>query len=339
VDLKNPFIPAEALEEATHKRPRYNKNVERFLAKHESKLRRFASLEYGRDFVYALHGTKMSITKEDKTVVPVWQLIQDNGLLPSTDASACGAGIYCAKSMGLCSNSSRGEAQYPNGKPEFTTIQYGSDMKKPDITCAIVVLVMNPRRCDKPVEKDSRTQCYDWILPQAEDALIIDMLEMNPKNLAEIMLKYDNSELAKSTEVKKVICPDGAQKTHQNILQDIRAGLSSLTLGLISSSKPKRKRRRSAKSQALFMLRDLAEAERYEPLADAVSDFDQKFNMFEMRARAERRQQNRRRTVAKIVSLYQADKKYADLNGRQLKRRIQQDHRTQWLRTDLSVWA
>merc|ERR1711904_662656 len=147
------------------------------------------------------------------------------------------------------------------------------------------------------------------------------------------------SELAKSTEVKKVICPDGSQKTHQDVLQGIRAGISSLTLGLISSSKPKRKRRRSAKSQALFMLRDLAEAERYEPLADAVSDFDQKFNMFEMRARAERRQQNRRRTVAKIVSLYQADKKYADLNGRQLKRRIQQDHRTQWVRTDLSVWA
>merc|ERR1712072_1239493 len=109
------------------------------------------------------------------------------------------------------------------------------------------------------------------------------------------------------------------------ILAGIRAGLSGLTLNLTGPSKRKRKKRvRSAKSQALFMLRDLAEAERYEPLADAVTDFDQKFNMFEMRARAERRQLNRRRTAAKILSLYQADKKYAGLNGRQLKRRIQQ---------------
>merc|ERR1712072_1336167 len=124
--------------------------------------------------------------------------------------------------MGLCSNSSRGEKPYPNGKPEFTTIQYGSNMKKSDITCAVVVLVMNPGKWNKPVEKESKTQCYDWILPQAEDTLIIDMLEMNPKNLAEIMLKYDDSELAKMTDVKKVICPDGAQKTHQNMLAAIR---------------------------------------------------------------------------------------------------------------------
>merc|ERR1712096_242409 len=157
------------------------------------------------------------------------------------------------------------------------------------------------------------------------------MGEMDPKNLAEIMLHYDTSELAKTTEVKKVICPDdGAQKSHQSILLSIR--------GMLGGKRRKKQRKRSAKTESMFMLKDLEKDERY--LVDGVTDFEKKINMFERRVREQKRQQNRRRTVAKILALYQADKKYADLSGRKLKLKIQQDQskHAKWLQTDLSVW-
>lgn len=207
-----PFIPADVLREAKHVTPQYNDRVSKFFQKHGDVSNR--KLVYGKDYVFALHGTKEEVETEAGKVIRVWDLITKGGLRQTGDKGACGPGIYLTKHAGICTNS--------GGNAEFTTVQYGTNGTKDKETCRIViVLVMNPKE-RKAITTEDKRDCSDWLVSPEEDTLILKLLRADPIPMAKLLLKYDKSEIARKTRMKQNLCPDAADKNILNLREMLK---------------------------------------------------------------------------------------------------------------------
>jgi len=212
-ETRVPLIGSQSLTEqaiAETLEPDYCGQAGIFMRKH--KYKNFSNLQYGKDFVYALHATDEG----------GYHGIKQTGLRESTGAGVmCQDGIYLTKHTGICKNAL---SEGTGSLSEYTTLRYGSNTGASPFCYFALVLVMNPKvstyapdsscvwrfvhSCYQAVTKAEQRQCTEWLVAPKSNALVLKLFKVDTKQMAKGLFASETKRYKmKQTPMHKTLSP------------------------------------------------------------------------------------------------------------------------------------
>merc|ERR1711900_94140 len=182
--------------------PKYCPHTGTFMSKHGHKS--FSNLQYGEDFVYALHATD----KQGKAGIIKTGLRESVG-----DTAMCQEGVYLAKHTGICKNIYTG-----NNSSEYTTLKYGSKTGANSSCYFALVLVMNPRKYQAVTKSDHR-ELSEWLVVPKADVLVLKLYQIDTKIMKNKLFEIETKKyLMRKTAMHKKYAPNKLKRVHLGLL-------------------------------------------------------------------------------------------------------------------------